>query len=134
MTSHTLAPEEPLPRFDLALCRARPGLPWFGGGEPRDIQAAVALCCRCPELDPCHRWADQHDEAGIWGGLTQRQREVMRAERGRFGRESGLDQRDPLPPRSLSSPDRPAQGGLPDGMPQRPRVAVGANAHANGDC
>jgi hypothetical protein len=71
-------PGEPLPHFDRAVCRTRPDLPWFGGGTYARITEAVSLCCRCPEIDACHRWAERHDENGIWAGLTQGQREAMR--------------------------------------------------------
>lgn len=76
-------PQRPMPKFDAAVCRTRPDLPWFGGGRPEAQREALALCARCPELDACHAWADEHGEDGIWGGLTQGQRHAMRAARRR---------------------------------------------------
>lgn len=87
MTSTEWPPRaaEPLPLFPAALCRERPDLPWFGGGAQARITEAIALCCRCPELAECHSWADDHAESGIWGGLTQTQRDKMRDSRGERG-------------------------------------------------
>jgi WhiB family redox-sensing transcriptional regulator len=39
---------------------------------------AKALCRRCPEVVECLRWAMDHDERGIWGATSDRQRERMR--------------------------------------------------------
>ena len=74
----TAAQPQPVPRFEAALCRTRPDLPWLGGGTDRQVRTCVALCCLCPHLIDCGRWAQDNDEpAGIWGGLTQNQREAM---------------------------------------------------------
>ena len=75
-------PDEQMPPLPQALCRTRPDLPWLGGGTDKQVTAARALCCQCPELNPCTRWAlTNHEPAGIWGGLSQHQREAMRGGR-----------------------------------------------------
>lgn len=41
-----------------------------------------ALCNRCPVLSQCREWAIAHPECtGVWGGLTERQRKLIRRER-----------------------------------------------------
>ena len=45
------------------------------GGDPRD---AIAVCAQCPVRVPCAIWALTHHEAGVWGGLTERQRTQLR--------------------------------------------------------
>ena len=71
-------PDQQMPPLPQALCRTRPDLPWLGGGTDKQVTAARALCCQCPELNPCTRWAVANNEpAGIWGGLSQHQREAL---------------------------------------------------------
>ena len=36
------------------------------------------LCFNCPVLDECARWGIHHEQFGIWGGLTDWQREEIR--------------------------------------------------------
>jgi WhiB family redox-sensing transcriptional regulator len=75
-----------------------PGLPlrpaWMDEGaclgmDPEDFyperpvaKAAVAaareVCARCPVAEPCLEWALEHDEAGVWAGTTEAQRQAMR--------------------------------------------------------
>jgi WhiB family redox-sensing transcriptional regulator len=40
---------------------------------------AKAVCCLCPVLEECRRWAlDTAQDAGIWGGLTEEERRRLR--------------------------------------------------------
>lgn len=39
-----------------------------------DVQAAIALCRRCPLVHACRQYATDHDEWGIWGATTTEQR------------------------------------------------------------
>jgi WhiB family redox-sensing transcriptional regulator len=51
------------------------------GGEGNSayvIGAARRMCAGCPYKDPCFEWAVAHDEMGIWGGATQKERRVHR--------------------------------------------------------
>jgi len=42
------------------------------------IGAARRMCAGCPYKEPCLAWAVEHDEMGIWGGTTQKERRVHR--------------------------------------------------------
>lgn len=45
------------------------------------IAAARKMCAACPYKKPCLDWAVEHDEIGIWGGTTQKERRVHRRAR-----------------------------------------------------
>lgn len=47
----------------------------------RTIAAAKVVCADCPALAPCLAWALAHDECGVWGGTTDRERARLRRER-----------------------------------------------------
>ena len=36
------------------------------------------MCAACPYKTPCLEWAVIHDEMGIWGGTTAKERRVHR--------------------------------------------------------
>jgi WhiB family redox-sensing transcriptional regulator len=38
--------------------------------------AARRMCAGCPYKTPCLAWAVEHDEMGIWGGTTAKERRV----------------------------------------------------------
>lgn len=42
------------------------------------VAAARRMCATCPYKNPCLEWAVMHDEMGIWGGTTQKERRVHR--------------------------------------------------------
>jgi WhiB family redox-sensing transcriptional regulator len=44
---------------------------------------AIAMCWRCPIRKRCLEWALAHEEEGIWGGLTDSQREEITVRRHR---------------------------------------------------
>jgi len=47
--------------------------------EPTGVEMAKAICYRCPVKGPCARYAlDQSEVAGIWGGMSERQRRRVR--------------------------------------------------------
>jgi WhiB family transcriptional regulator, redox-sensing transcriptional regulator len=70
-----------------AACRGHGELffgPSDGGQEERTkaerqrVAAAIAFCAVCPVQPDCLLWAMRKPEiAGIWGGLTQRQRALL---------------------------------------------------------
>jgi WhiB family redox-sensing transcriptional regulator len=43
---------------------------------------AIAACKKCKVLDACAEYAIHHETMGIWGGMTEREREYIRLERG----------------------------------------------------
>lgn len=47
-----------------------------------EIEEAKRLCARCYFKSACAEWAIHHERHGIWGGLTPRERQRIRAERG----------------------------------------------------
>jgi WhiB family redox-sensing transcriptional regulator len=46
------------------------------------VRAAKKVCVSCPVVDQCLDYSLVHEPFGIWGGMTERQREVMRRETG----------------------------------------------------
>lgn len=53
--------------------------PPSGVNVPPEVRA---LCGRCPVLTQCREWAIARPECtGVWGGLTDRQRKLIRRER-----------------------------------------------------
>lgn len=50
------------------------------GGTLREA-AAKRICHSCPVLRPCRAWALRHEKWGVWGGLTENERQQIR-ERG----------------------------------------------------
>ena len=60
---------------DGALCRRRPDVNFYPPGAAGVIDAK-RVCAECPSRLPCGAWALSHHEAeGIWGGMSERQRE-----------------------------------------------------------
>lgn len=61
-----------------ARCRAEDVPTWLFFADVRDqrtVQAAKAVCARCPVRAQCHDHAVRHGEAGVWGGTTDAERE-----------------------------------------------------------
>jgi WhiB family transcriptional regulator, redox-sensing transcriptional regulator len=71
------------PWRQFALCRGRDPDLWFP--VESDGAEAVAICLVCPVRHDCLDWAMEHNERnGIWGGVSARKRQRMRAERRRI--------------------------------------------------
>jgi WhiB family redox-sensing transcriptional regulator len=70
----------PTPWRQFALCLGHDSDLWFP--VERDGGAvAVAICSACPVRLDCLGWAIEHDERqGIWGGISARRRDQMRAD------------------------------------------------------
>ena len=52
-------------------------------GESKLVKQAKAICRSCPVVLDCAEWAIDHCEMhGIWGGLSHRERQAIRSERG----------------------------------------------------
>lgn len=72
--------------FEQAACRGRTEL-FYGEEVGRSAPArrrqreavAKSICATCPVIDQCLAAAFEHeDEHGIWGGLTPKERHVVR--------------------------------------------------------
>lgn len=72
-------------RLPRAACRGHHDPDLWGEGPPGDPDpmreaAAKAICGGCPERIDCGLWAIEYREVGIWGGMTSRERERIRAQ------------------------------------------------------
>lgn len=74
-------------RFDDAACLDLPHLFFdHGRGNWNTIREAKALCAECPHLEECRDYAvDMAPTTGIWGGLSVKELQRLRLERGGFG-------------------------------------------------
>lgn len=50
----------------------------FYSDDTKDIAAAKAICADCPLIQECATWAVQHEEFGVFGGLSAKERNLMR--------------------------------------------------------
>jgi WhiB family redox-sensing transcriptional regulator len=101
------------PRTDRrAACANYPDLSWFTDTQkPADARAAISVCLHCPIQAACLTWALWNGEReGIWGGLSAKKREKMRASLWRMGAIKGHRQceicGDPYEVAALNSPAR----------------------------
>lgn len=75
-----------------AACRHEDPDLFFPVGEAgpaalRQIEAARAVCRRCPVIGACRDWAvAQGVLCGVWGGLTENERRTIARRSGRSGR------------------------------------------------
>lgn len=74
-----------------------------------DVDGALAICEGCAAREPCLQWALDHDEAGVWGGTTDRDRDRLR-------RGEPLVERKPART-APSGPERPRRELAPCGTP-----------------
>ena len=65
---------------DAACKESPPEVSWFAESAERTLDA-VRTCRRCLVMADCQQWALSQDAslAGIWGGLTGRDRQKLRA-------------------------------------------------------
>lgn len=42
------------------------------------IRIAKDICTRCPYVEECLEWALSHNEIGIWGATTEKERQLIR--------------------------------------------------------
>jgi WhiB family redox-sensing transcriptional regulator len=61
------------------------------GANTRQVLRAKSVCRDCPVSTECLDWALTHDAIhGVWGGLTEDEREAMRRRRSAaFARKAG---------------------------------------------
>jgi WhiB family redox-sensing transcriptional regulator len=74
------------PWIDEAACKGKDPSIWFPVGgttweERRAIRDAVEVCQSCVVVDECLDHSLLWEREGIWGGKTQREREVIRRRR-----------------------------------------------------
>jgi WhiB family redox-sensing transcriptional regulator len=61
-------------------CRAYPEVDFFT--EARSAVAhAKSICSQCPVWGECLEFAVRHDEIGVWGGTTRRERRRLESAR-----------------------------------------------------
>lgn len=54
------------------------------GTALEQVDAAKAVCGRCPVTDDCLEWAlETNQDAGVWGGLSEDERRSLRRSRQR---------------------------------------------------
>lgn len=54
------------------------------GQALEQVDAAKAVCTRCPVTDECLEWAlETNQDAGVWGGLSEDERRSLRRSRQR---------------------------------------------------
>lgn len=51
-----------------------------GDFDPVRVRLAKRICGQCAERIECGLWAIEHQEVGIWGGMTTRERQDIRAQ------------------------------------------------------
>jgi WhiB family redox-sensing transcriptional regulator len=68
----------PLPGFgEKAAClKSEPEL--FFSDRVSDIAAAKSICFSCPLIQNCARWAIRFEEFGVFGGLSAKERYLLR--------------------------------------------------------
>lgn len=87
---HRTAGPEPRPVYPDALCATVPAHQrewWHANGRSIEVRhqqdAAKTICGQCPERARCATWAINHpEETGIWGGLTETERDTARRRAG----------------------------------------------------
>lgn len=69
---------KPEPWMEAALCAQTDPELFFPelGGSTRE---AKSICAQCPVLARCRAYALEHQERGVWGGTSDRDRARLRA-------------------------------------------------------
>lgn len=73
------------PDLSQALCR-EVGTEFFYTEEGKETDISVyslgrKICAGCRVREACLEWGVQHEEHGLWGGLTPRERQKIRKSR-----------------------------------------------------
>jgi hypothetical protein len=76
-------------QYEAPSCETIGGDFWFPETIPgrkesaiEDTKYAVSICNRCPHKRECAEWGIKKEYFGIWGGLTLRERQKIRDQRG----------------------------------------------------
>ncbi len=74
----------PIPRGARTPCEAHPEwhFPPMAGNSAPFTEAAKNVCAACPFTAPCAEWAIRRERWGVWGGLTEDERQTIRRARG----------------------------------------------------
>ena len=69
--------------YEAPLCAQVDGDLWFPdkGGDSRSIGVAKKICHQCIHRLECAEWGVNNERFGIWGGLTESDRKVIRRKR-----------------------------------------------------
>lgn len=62
-------------------CKDQPAHIFFPDTGEMDWRAA-ALCSHCPVLLDCRTWGLHHEDDGIWGGISENERRIIRRRQG----------------------------------------------------
>ena len=73
--------------FESPSCATVGGDYWFpelelGGITQAEARVAKSICHSCPHKVECAEWGIYNEAHGIWGGLTNRDRQAVRRQRG----------------------------------------------------
>ena len=73
--------------YENPLCAEVSGDFWFPDTQAdinavQDATAAKSICRRCSHRTECAEWGIRKEYYGIWGGLTLRERQVIRRQKG----------------------------------------------------
>jgi hypothetical protein len=73
--------------YENPLCAEVSGNFWFPDTQAdinavQDAIAAKSICHRCSHRTECAEWGIRKEHYGIWGGLTLRERQVIRRQKG----------------------------------------------------
>ena len=71
-------------QYEAPLCAQVDGELWFPEkqeGNPRGLRLAKELCGKCNHRLECAEWGIHYERFGIWGGLTNFQRNAIRRKR-----------------------------------------------------
>lgn len=79
---YPLTENAPTPPYDGTEACSGVGWTWFFTKGRENIEAASALCARCPMLEACDAWSLEREEFGYWAGRTAKERNQVRRERG----------------------------------------------------
>ncbi len=71
-------------------CVDEPSERFFAGATSKPAAWALAACLRCAVRSTCLEFALEHEEAGIWGGTTERDRMRLLSQEGRGASWTGL--------------------------------------------
>lgn len=71
-------------QYEAPLCAEVDGDLWFPeqGGNLGHVLLAKRICGECTHRIECAEWGIHNERHGIWGGITSRERESIRARRG----------------------------------------------------
>lgn len=79
----TITRDTPLAWMGRAACRGMSRKIFFPDEFELPDEKALATCRLCDVKRECLAWAIDHDEAGIWGGLTEEERRKITTVRSR---------------------------------------------------